>query len=95
MFRAPLDGFFAAEDSVPRFIDEVLSEDALGQTGWFDAAQVQYWRARLASGSVSRSQRTMVQMGMVGVLTSQLWYHTFIERLADLPGWQRSAPPAD
>ena len=40
-----------------------------------------------------QQMRTMVQLGMVGVLTTQLWHHTFIESLADLPSaW---APPRD
>ena len=95
MFRAPLDSFFVARGGrSPRFVDELLSEDALRHTGWFESVEVQRWRQRLAAGSVGRAQRTMVHMGMVGVLASQLWYHTFIERLADLPAWQQSVPPA-
>ena len=31
-------------------------------------------------------QRLMIEMGLVGVLASQLWYHSFIDAsLADLP----------
>ena len=47
-----------------------------------------------AGGPISKAQKTVVQLGMVGVLASQLWYHTFIESLADLPaGWQRPPSP--
>ena len=33
----------------------------------------------------------MVELGMVGVVATQLWYHTFIDSsLADIPGgWNR------
>jgi asparagine synthase (glutamine-hydrolysing) len=85
MFRAPLDSFFAG--AVPAFVDELLSEAALGKTGWFNAERVRYWRARLRAGRIAPHRRTVIELGMVGVLTSQLWYHTFIDpSLADLPG---------
>jgi hypothetical protein len=48
----------------------------------------------LRTGSIGFRQRTIVELGMVAVVTSQLWYHTFIDAsLADIPGgWQQ--PPA-
>jgi asparagine synthase (glutamine-hydrolysing) len=95
MFRAPLDSFFAGTNvSTVDFVDQLLSEDALSRTGWFDPRKVQLWRSRMRQGSVGRQQRTVVQLGMVGVIASQLWYHTFIDGLADLPRWQMAAPAA-
>ena len=95
MFRAPLDSFFSARTvDAPRYVDELLSEDSLRHTKWFAAEQVQRWRQRVRENAVNRPQRTMVQLGLVGVLATQLWYHTFIERLTDLPGWRDSASPA-
>lgn len=89
MFRAPLDSFFAHE--VPPFVDQLLSEESLRKTGWFNVEEVQRWRARMLEGRLSIRQRSMVELGMVGVVTTQLWYHTFIDSsLADIPGgWQR------
>lgn len=89
MFRAPLDSFFASE-GLPRFVDQLLSEEALARTGWFRSERVQYWRRRVRDGpAIGRRRRTMVHLGLVGVFSTQLWYHTFIESLADLPsGWQ-------
>ncbi|MCI0681727.1 MAG: asparagine synthase (glutamine-hydrolyzing), partial [Gemmataceae bacterium] len=89
MFRAPLDSFFAHQ--VPPFVDQLLSPESLRKTGWFNIAEVQYWRQRMLEGRLSIRQRSMVELGMVGVVTTQLWYHTFIDStLADLPGgWQR------
>jgi asparagine synthase (glutamine-hydrolysing) len=92
MFRAPLDSFFAAPAAaLPPFVNQLLSTESLHKTSWFRPDRVQFWRSRMRDGgSISRAQRTMVQLGMVGVLATQLWYHTFIESLADLPaGWQR------
>jgi asparagine synthase (glutamine-hydrolysing) len=35
------------------------------------------------------NQRTMVEMGLVGVVATQLWHHTYIGgSLADLPAWK-------
>ena len=89
MFRAPLDSFFAHK--VPPFVDQLLSEESLRKTGWFNIAEVQHWRQRMLEGKLSLRQRSMVELGMVGVVTTQLWYHTFIDStLADIPGgWQR------
>ena len=91
MFRAPLDSFFAPADAaVPAFVDQLLSEESLKKTGLFRIDQVQLWRTRIRQGRISLVQRLMVQLGMVGVLSTQLWYHTFIENLADLPAWSQT-----
>ncbi|HYU78877.1 MAG TPA: asparagine synthase (glutamine-hydrolyzing) [Vicinamibacterales bacterium] len=92
MFRAPLDSFFAGrEAALPSFVNELLSDESLKKTGWFRPDQVQLWRKRMHDGrTIGFAQRTMIHLGMVGVLATQLWYHTFIESLADLPsGWQK------
>ncbi|HYT68205.1 MAG TPA: asparagine synthase (glutamine-hydrolyzing) [Vicinamibacterales bacterium] len=91
MFRAPLDSFFSrADGSVTAYVDQLLSEDALKKTGLFRVDQVHLWRTRMRQARIGWQQRTMVQLGMVGVLTTQLWYHTFIESLADLPtAWEK------
>ena len=72
---------------MPRFVDQLLSEASLRKSGWFNVRAVQFWRDRIRDGKVNGRQRTMVELGMVGVITSQLWYHTFIDStLAELPG---------
>ena len=94
MFRAPLDSFFARH--VPRFVDELLSEPSLRKTGWFNVERVGAWRRRMQAGRLGMRQRTIVELGMVGVLTSQLWYHTFIDgSLADLPSSAASMAPLE
>ena len=94
MFRAPLHSFFARH--APRFVDELLSEPSLRKTGWFNVERVRAWRRRMQAGRLGIRQRTIVELGMVGVLTSQLWYHTFIDgSLADLPSSAASMAPLE
>jgi asparagine synthase (glutamine-hydrolysing) len=84
IFRAPFDVFHA--EHLPPFVDQLLSEDSLRRTGWFDPQAVAFWRQafpRLRRGSM---QRMSVEMGLAGVMATQLWTHTFIDdSLADLP----------
>src|SRR5207248_4803761 len=42
MFRAPFDSFFAQR--VPAFIEQLLSEESLRKTGYFNVEAVQHWR---------------------------------------------------
>ena len=94
MFRAPMDSFFAPTgDATTRYVEQLLSEESLNRTGLFDVGQVHLWRRRMQERRIGPTQRTVVQLGMVGVLSTQLWYHTFIESLADLPtGWATPPP---
>jgi asparagine synthase (glutamine-hydrolysing) len=89
MFRAPLDGFHTT--TMPTFVDQLLSPESLRKTGYFDVAAVGHWRHAFGGMRVGSTQRTMVEMGLVGVVATQLWHHTYIDgTLADLPAW--SAP---
>ena len=84
MFRTPMASFFDA--SAP-YVDQLLSEESLKRTGWFSVTAVRHWRDRIRRGDVGFRQRTIIELGMVAVVASQLWYHTFIDgSLADLPG---------
>jgi len=84
MFRAPFDSFF--NDNVPTFIDQLLSEESLRKTGYFDVQAVQSWRQRFRGYRAGSFQRTTTEMGLVGVVATQLWHHTFLDgSLADLP----------
>ena len=86
MFRAPLDGFHTTR--LPTFVDELLSLESLRKTGYFDPAAVSHWRQAFQTMRAGSNQRTMVEMGLVGVVATQLWHHTYIDgSLADLPCW--------
>ena len=86
MFRAPFDGFHL--DSAPPFVDQLLSDESLKRTGYFDPAAVQHWRKAYRGLWLNPSQKVSIEMGLVGVFATQLWHHTFIDgTLADLPVW--------
>ncbi len=94
MFRAPMESFFRSSGGPPpAWVDDLLSEDALSETGWFRADAVRYWRSRICAGTLRPPHRAMVQLGMVGVLSTQLWHHTFIGSLTDALG-ARATPAA-
>ncbi len=84
MFRAPFDSFHA--EHVPPFVDQLLSPESLRKTGYFEPESVYYWRNTYKTLRAGSAQRSSVEMGLVGVIATQLWYHTFIDgSLADLP----------
>jgi asparagine synthase (glutamine-hydrolysing) len=84
MFRAPFDSFHA--EATPPFVEQLLSDESLRRTGYFDPQAVRHWRQAFRQMGAHSSQRVSVEMGLVGVLATQLWHHTFIDpQLADLP----------
>jgi asparagine synthase (glutamine-hydrolysing) len=92
MFRAPMDAFHL--ENAPLFVDVLLSEEALRKTGYFDPASVNLWRSRLPAMRTGSAKRTAVEMGLMGVMATQLWHQTFVDQtLAEVPkpairGWQ-------
>jgi asparagine synthase (glutamine-hydrolysing) len=94
MFVAPSDSFHRNDDRMPAWVDQLLGKDSLDRAGYFDAAAIAHWRHRLR---VCRRgyARMAVEMGLVGVVATQLWHHTFIDGgLADLPSLKRTLMPA-
>ena len=86
IFRAPLDSFHI--DPEPPFVAELLSEESLRRTGYFDVAQVRHWRTAFRKMRPGAPPRLSVEMGLAAVVATQLWHHTFIDgSLADLPSW--------
>jgi asparagine synthase (glutamine-hydrolysing) len=84
MFRAPFNSFHL--DISSGYVEQLLSGESLRKTGYFDVDAVQLWRQRLPAMRFRGLQRLSVEMGLAGVLTTQLWHHTFINgSLADLP----------
>jgi asparagine synthase (glutamine-hydrolysing) len=84
MFRAPFDSFH--DENAPPFVEQLLSEEALRRTGYFDAEAVRTWRQRFKAMRPGSMPRISVEMGLVGVLATQLWHQTFIDgSLADVP----------
>jgi asparagine synthase (glutamine-hydrolysing) len=87
MFRAPLDSFNL--DRTPPFVDQLLSPESLARTNYFDAQAVHHWRQASREMRPGSTQRLSVELGLVGVVSTQLWHHTFVDNsLADLPSFQ-------
>jgi asparagine synthase (glutamine-hydrolysing) len=84
IFRAPLDSFH--QHKPPAFVKQLLSRESLRETGYFDPQAVSYWRREYRNLRSGSGQRLSVEMGLAGVVSTQLWHHTFIHgSLADLP----------
>ena len=61
-----------------------LSDDFIA--AYLDAAAVAHWRRVLAALRPGSHRRTSVEMGLAGVVSTQLWHHTYVDgSLADLP----------
>lgn len=98
MFRAPMDCFHL--DEAPPFVDQLLSEESLRKTGYFDPAAVKHWRERVPGMRKGGFARTAVEMGLVAVTSTQLWHRQFIDdTLADVPetpaAWRSPTPSAN
>jgi len=92
IFRAPLDSFHMEPE--PKFVKDLLSEESLKRTGYFDVAAVQHWRKEFRNLRSTSVGRLSMEMGLVAVVATQLWHHTFIDgSLADLPTWDPASPP--
>src|SRR5262245_40837095 len=84
MFRAPLDSFHA--ERLPPYLDQLLSRQSLLKSGYFEPGAVQHWRQAFRQFRRGSLQRTSIEIGLVGVVATQLWHQTFIDgSLADLP----------
>lgn len=86
IFRAPLDSFHIEPE--PAFVAQLLSEESLRRTGYFDVAAVHHWRRAFRQMPIGSLPRLSVEMGLTAVVATQLWHHLFIgPELAELPTW--------
>ena len=84
IFRAPLDSFHM--DPEPPCVAQLLSEESLRRTGYFDPAAVHQWRRAFREMRAGSLPRLSVEGGLAAVVATQLWHHLFIDAsLADLP----------
>jgi asparagine synthase (glutamine-hydrolysing) len=87
IFRAPLDSFHL--DPEPTFVTQLLSEDSLRRTGYFDVEAVRHWRREFRNLRPGSLPRLSVEMGLAAVVATQLWHHLFIDAsLSELPEWR-------
>ncbi len=84
IFRAPLDSFHIEPE--PEFVSQLLSEESLRRTGYFDIAAVHHWRQAFRQMPAGSLPRLSVEMGLTAVVSTQLWHHLYIGgNLAELP----------
>jgi asparagine synthase (glutamine-hydrolysing) len=82
ILHAPLDAFHQA--APPPLVERLLSDEALRRAGYFHPPAVRHWlgRARVLRRGYLR---LFVRMGLVGVISTQLWHQAYIDPgLADL-----------
>ena len=92
IFRAPLDSFH--KDPEPPYVAQLLSEDSLRRTGYFDVSEVARWRKGFRELRAGSLPRLSVELGLAAVVATQLWHHQFMGGgLADMPVWSGSARP--
>lgn len=83
MFRAPLAETFLNDP--PPFVQQLISEEALRKTGYFDVDVVRRDVALFSKGEAAKLG-TFANMGLNGVLATQLWHHLYLDgSLCDLP----------
>ena len=91
MFRAPFANTFF--NNPPAFVDQLLSEESLQATGYFDPEKVRHHRATYQAIRFNRGKKQLAEMGLTGVMATQLWHHIYLGGdLCELPAW--SAPQA-
>jgi asparagine synthase (glutamine-hydrolysing) len=65
-----------------------LSAESLAATGYFDAAAVDQARAMQRNNGRRSLQRFAFDMGLAGVISTQLWHHVYFGGgLCELPEW--------
>lgn len=86
MFRAPFAATFL--DNPPAYVGQLMSEDSLVRTGYFDVAAVRRQFTHEGHGREGKRQ-FFTGMGLATVLATQLWHHLYLGGgLCDL-----AAPP--
>lgn len=86
IFQAPLDTFHMEPE--PPYIADLVSEESLLKTGYFDPAAVRHWRHAYSTLRPRSLPRLSIDGGLTAVVATQLWHHLYIDgSLTDkLPG---------
>jgi asparagine synthase (glutamine-hydrolysing) len=92
MFRAPFAATFL--DDPPPYVHQLMSEESLRKTGYFDVANV---RRHFAGGAHAKEGKRsyFAGMGLATIVATQLWHHTYLGGgLCELPALEFKAPRA-
>ena len=76
-YRAPIKESFLTDDS-DSFIQDLLSEDAINRSGYFDAKKVSFLRKKFSKES-KQAVNEVQNMALIGILSTQLLHKQFIE----------------
>ncbi|QIF04136.1 asparagine synthase (glutamine-hydrolyzing) [Roseimicrobium sp. ORNL1] len=91
IFRAPLDSFHLEPE--PKFVAQLLSEESLRRTGYFDPQAVRHWRKAYTSLRAGSLPRLSIELGLAAVVATQLWHHLYIDSsLCELPSVESGSP---
>jgi len=86
IFRARYSGSFLKPE--PSFVQQLLSEESLRKTGYFDPKKVHQIRDRLRHYPGSLPPHMGWEVSFVGVLATQMWHHLFLGGgLCELDSW--------
>jgi asparagine synthase (glutamine-hydrolysing) len=77
MCRAPFSSLLFTGNTC--YVDQLLSAESISKTGYFDIATVAEARKRLAMGNLSRLNRLSLEIGLVSVISIQLWHQAFLD----------------
>jgi asparagine synthase (glutamine-hydrolysing) len=77
IFRAPLDSFHM--DPEPAYIADLLSEESLRRTDYFDPTAVRHWRQAYRDLRPGSLPRLSVEGGLAAVVATQLWHQLYID----------------
>ena len=75
MFRAPFAATFL--DNPPSYVRQLMSEESLTRTGYFDVAEVRRQFGQDGRATDGR-RRFFSGMGLATVLATQLWHHLYL-----------------
>lgn len=90
IFRARFDSFFT-QPNPPAYVAELLSRESLVRTGYFEHDAVHRLITYVKQNPKIRlpGPRLIIEMGLVGVLATQLWHHHYLGgKLCSLPSFE-------
>lgn len=91
IFRAAYSASFLKP--TPKYVEQLLSPESLAKTGLFDPEQVAEFRQNLSRFHFRFGPHMQKEVGLVGVISTQLWHHLFVSKdLCELPAWEPPQP---
>ena len=94
IFRASYSASFLKP--TPAYVEQLLSPESLDKTGIFDPKRVAQFRSTLSRPHLRWGPHMTLEVGLVGVISTQLWHHLFLQSdLCELPSWSAPQPSTD